>query len=78
MNKKIKEKSIHIKKSGNTNFTHFINGTFARLNTAIRIPEVGIIIFEKPSPQVKAKTAVCLVMPTRSAKGAMSGIVTAA
>ena len=60
------------------NFNHFIKGTFARLNTAIRIPEVGIIIFEKPSPQVDAKTAVWLVMPIKSAIGAIRGIVTAA
>jgi len=31
MNKKIKEKTIQIINSGNTNFTHFINGTFAGL-----------------------------------------------
>ena len=78
MNRKMNEKIMHIRNKGKANLNHFTKGTFAKLNTAIRIPEVGIIMFEKPSPQVKAKTAVCRVMPSKSAKGAISGIVTAA
>lgn len=69
---------MQTKNSGKTNFTHLTKGTFAKLRTAIKIPEVGIIIFEKPSPLVNANTAVCLVIPMRSASGAISGIVTAA
>ena len=78
MKRKIRENNIQIKNKGNTNFTHLAKGTFARLNTAIRIPEVGIIRFENPSPHVNANTAVWRVMPTKSAKGAINGIVTAA
>ena len=74
----MKEIMMHTIKIGNTNFTHFVKGTFAKLSTAIKMPDVGIIRFENPSPQVKAKTAVCRVTPTRSDNGAMSGIVTAA
>lgn len=35
---------------------------------------VGNTMLEKPSPKSKAKTAVCRVNPTRSARGAMMGI----
>jgi len=44
----------------------------------MRIPDVGMTMFEKPSPHVKAKTAVCLVSPRTSARGDINGIVTAA
>lgn len=55
-----------------------MNGIFAIESIAIKIPEVGMIVLENPSPQVKAKTAVCRVIPRRSDKGAIIGIVTAA
>ena len=63
---------------GVTNFNQLVNGIFAKLRTAISIPEVGITILENPSPHVNAKTAVCLVIPIKSASGAINGIVTAA
>ncbi len=45
---------------------------------AIKTPDVGIIEFEKPSPQVNAKTAVVLLNSKASANGTIIGIVTAA
>ena len=44
----------------------------------MRIPDVGMTVFEKPSPHVNAKTAVWRVRPRTSERGAMSGMVTAA
>ncbi len=45
---------------------------------AIKMPLVGMIELLKPSPQVKAKTAVWRVMPRVSESGAINGMVTAA
>ena len=64
--------------NGIINFSHFVYGIFAKESIAINIPDVGIIVFENPSPHVNAKTAVCLLTPSISDKGASSGIVTAA
>ena len=72
------ESKNNIANNGRTNFSHFVYGTFAIASTAIKMPDVGITIFENPSPQVNAKTAVCLVIPIRSDRGAIKGIVTAA
>ena len=45
---------------------------------AIKIPLVGMIMLLKPSPEVKANTAVWRVMPSMSDSGAISGMLTAA
>jgi len=76
--KNIPDKINHIANKGKTNFNHFTNGILAIARTAISVPEVGMIWFENPSPHVKANTAVCLVIPSRSESGAIKGIVTAA
>ena len=57
------------------NRSHRSYGTLAMPSDAMRIAEVGMIMLEKPSPHVNAKMAVCLVSPSTSANGAMSGIV---
>ena len=70
--------AINHPNKGNMNLSHCLKGTSAMPNIAINIPEVGMMVFAKPSPQVKAKMAVCRVMPSKSANGAISGIVVAA
>ncbi len=78
MIKNIIESTKSIPNNGKTNLSHFVYGTFEIASTAIKVPEVGMTMFEKPSPHVNANTAVCLVTPMRSDNGAISGIVTAA
>ena len=46
--------------------------------SASKTPDVGERELEIPSPSWKASTAVCLVMPTRSANGAIMDKVSAA
>lgn len=65
-------------KRGTINLNHFSNGTIAIPIIAINTPFVGMIMFEKPSPDIKASTAVCRVMPNKSAKGTIKGIETIA
>ena len=60
------------------NLIHEPHSTRAAPNVPISAADVGTIIFVKPSPNWKANTAVCLVTPTISAKGAIIGIVSAA
>ena len=45
---------------------------------AIKYPEVGKMMFPISSAIEKERTAVCRVTPTKSAKGAIKGIVKAA
>jgi len=47
-------------------------------NLAINTPLVGIMRFEKPSPGIKASTAVCLEIFSRSEGGTIKGMVTSA
>lgn len=44
----------------------------------ISAADVGTMMFVKPSPSWKARTATCLVTPAMSANGAINGIVRAA
>ena len=69
---------VSIRKSGHTNLNHFSNGTIAIPRMAINTPLVGMIMFENPSPDVKANTAVWRVIPNKSAKGTINGIETIA
>ena len=64
--------------SGSNHFAHFSQDIPDNVKTPIVIPDVGIIILLKPSPNWKARTAVCLVTPTISASGIIIGIVRAA
>lgn len=58
------------------NLYHFSIGRLISPQTVAA--DVGQNILEKPSPNWKASTAVCLVSPMASAKGAMIGIDVAA
>ena len=60
------------------NLIHWDQSILATAKAPIRQPEVGTIRFVSPSPSWNAKTAVCLVTSSRSAKGAIIGIVRAA
>lgn len=62
----------------NWNLNHLPQSNLAIPNTPIKTPEVGTIIFVKPSPSWKAKTATYLLTPTKSAIGAIIGIVNTA
>ena len=57
---------------------YLAQSTFAMARAPIRVPAVGYRQLEKPSPNWKAWTATCLVMPTRSAMGTIKGITAAA
>ena len=63
---------------GSTHFTHLPYGILAIPRTAMRTPEVGVIILVNPSPNWNAITVACLLTPIISEKGAMIGIVMAA
>src|SRR5699024_12097986 len=63
---------------GSINRNHFTQDTPATAILAIKIPEVGAIVLVNPSPILYASTAVCLVIPIISAKGAIIGITIAA
>lgn len=63
---------------GATNLNHFSKGTIAIPRIAIKTPFVGMIMFENPSPEIKAKTAVCLDISNKSDKGTINGIATMA
>ena len=76
--KKTMAKADKRKNSGTINLSHFSYGIPARPSIAIKMPDVGIMVFDRPSPQVKANTATCRERPKTSAKGAIIGIVTAA
>ena len=47
-------------------------------STAINAELVGMTQLQKPSPKLKARMAVCRVMPMMSARGSMIGITAAA
>ena len=57
---------------------HFVNGMPAIARHAIKVALVGMIAFEKPSPNWKINTEVCEEIPIKSPSGAMIGIVNAA
>lgn len=57
---------------------YLAQSTFAMARAPMRVPAVGYRQLEKPSPNWKAWTATCLVMPTRSAMGTIKGITAAA
>jgi len=63
---------------GKNQFTHFSHEILPIAKAAMKYPEVGVITFVIPSPNWKARTDVCLVKPTTSAKGAIIGMVAAA
>ena len=65
-------------KSGKIYLNHFSKGTSAIPRIAIRTPFVGIIMFENPSPDINARTAVCHVIPYKSASGTIKGMETIA
>lgn len=64
--------------SGMMNLNHFLYGTAAKARQDMVIPLAGVTALVNASPNWKANTAVCLVTPTRSARGAMIGMVIAA
>ena len=65
-----------IKNNGVINLYHFSIGRLISPHTVAA--DVGQNIFENPSPNWNASTAVCLVSPMASARGAMIGIDVAA
>jgi len=71
-------RTIQRMQSGRYHFVHFDQEILLIPMAAIKYPDVGVKRLMIPSPRVKAKTAVCLVTPMKSASGAMMGIVTAA
>ncbi len=75
---KTQARRTHTRIIGQTNLTHFSKSIFATDKLARSDPPVGIIEFEIPSPRWKAKTAVCLEIPTKSDRGVIIGIVVAA
>ena len=60
------------------NLAHLPQGSLAPARAPSKTPDVGTIKFVKASPSWKATTATCLVTPTKSARGAIIGIVSAA
>lgn len=64
--------------SGKANFHQRRSGTPATVSTVMVVPLAGVIMLVKASPIWKASTAVYRVRPTRSARGAMMGMVMAA
>ena len=64
--------------NGNTNLNHFSNGILANPSMANSTPFVGMIIFDSPSPNMNASTAVWRDMPNISAIGVINGIETKA
>src|SRR5699024_12058048 len=60
---------VHIKNNGKNHFAHLIQATPATARLAINGPDVGNRTFEKPSPNWKASTLTCLVIPIISARG---------
>jgi hypothetical protein len=69
--------SITMPRRGRNQPAHFSQGIFAAPRTPMVTAEVGRMGFTN-SHSWKAKTAVCRVIPTRSARGAMMGMVRAA
>lgn len=63
-------------KSGAAYLYHFVTGIFIMPHIIQTI--VGQNRFEYPSPNWKARTATCLLMPQRSARGVMIGMDIAA
>ena len=77
--KNINETSHQSANKGARYFIQVLNDIVPHIAKAARIsPPVGAITFVKASPNWKARTAVCLVIPIISAKGAIIGIVIAA
>ena len=64
--------------NGKTKLNHFSNGILARISLAISTPLVGIIMFDNPSPNMKASTAVWRDIPNKSDIGVINGIETKA
>ena len=60
------------------NFAHLPQSSFAAASAPKRQPEGGTMKFVKASPSWYATTATCHSTPTRSARGAMIGMVRAA
>ena len=69
---------LQSEKRGRNHFAHVVQGIFAIAMAAIISVDVTVMLFEKASANWKQRTAVCLVTPTTSARGAMIGIVSAA
>ena len=61
-----------------THFAHFSQGILAKARPAIKNPETGVNTLERPLPMDNAIIDVCLVTSTRSANGAIKGMVKAA
>ena len=59
-------------------FNHARYDTPARARPPINEAMVGAIIFNRPDAAANATTMISLLEPTRSATGAMTGIVAAA
>ena len=65
------------RKSGTNHFHHVVTFTPA-IPDITTANAVGHKMFERPSPNWKARTATWRLMPKRSASGAMIGILVAA
>ena len=60
------------------NRAHFVQEIPARERATMSSTFVGQKRFEKPSPIWYARTEVCLVIPTSSPNGTMTGVATIA
>ena len=70
--------ALQSEKSGRNHFAHVVQGILAMAIAAMISVDVTVILLEKASANWKQRTAVCLVTPTTSARGAIIGIVKAA
>lgn len=70
--------ALQSENSGKNHFAHVVQGIFAIAIAAIISVDVTVMLLEKASANWKQRTAVCLVTPTTSARGAIIGIVSAA
>ena len=64
--------------NGSMNLTHLSYGMLPIARTPMVTPLVGKILVNSPSPNWNANTAVWRVIPIRSARGAIRGMVRAA
>lgn len=76
--RKTKAATHHRANRGRMNFHHFFRGTPAMARQETVMPLAGVMQLVNASPNWKARTAVWRVIPTRSASGAMMGMVMAA
>ena len=67
-----------IKTEALLNFSATLQVDLETIRYPINAEEVGRTELENPSPNWNARTAVCLVIPIRSATGTINGMVTAA